>query len=569
MTRKGNPSNVKAMMKRLQDIIIWTIGIIAVLLSVRAVFNPSFFPLHDFTHVARLVEMDTAIKDGHIPVRWSRDLGYGYGMPLFNFYGPLPFYIAEAWYMLGFSAITSIKVLLIIIGLMGYAGMYKLASRWFGRTGGLLAAVAFTVIPYRAVDIFVRGAFNEAFAISSVPWILYFIDDLRRKVSLKSICLLSLSLFGLFTSHNLMTIIFMPLIYGFVLLETYFSKNKKRYLIAVHVGLLIAVMLSSFYLFPAYFEKGYTQVDKLISGYGRYVFHFLYIRQFFTGKWGYGGSIPWPYAGMSFQIGWVHIILVTLGGVALLLRKKIKDFALLSFFTASTGIALFMTLYKAQFIWDRIPMLAYVQFPWRFLSVICVTIPFLVGAAVLLIKRRSQRILLTLIAVIVLLAYNLQYYTPKEFLDNPEALYYTDQIRIQKDMSGILPDYIPTTVKSLPPQGKKRIEVENAKIPGKFEIRSDKTQEMLVYIQDGNPSDILFRVFWFPGWNVYIDGVKSSYEIDSDTGFLRVHVPKGEHFVSVIFEDTPLRLASNAVSFIGLVIWMGMFFYDRHTRNSA
>lgn len=557
------------MLRRLSDIAVWSIGIIAVLLSMRAVFHPSFFPLHDFTHVTRLVELDTAVNDGHIPVRWSRDLGYGYGMPLYNFYGPLPFYIAEIGYKVGFSAVTSVKLLLLFIGFSGYAGMYKLAGRWFGRTGGLLAGVAFTVIPYRAVDIFVRGAFNEAFAISMIPWALYLTDELRRRMTLKNMAVLTLPLVGLFTSHNLMTMMFAPLVYVFMLAETVFSKHKRKYLFVVHGVLVLGVMLSAFYLFPAFFEKGYTQVDKLISGYGRYVFHFLYIRQFFTGQWGYGGSIPWPYAGMSFQLGWIHLILVALGGFALLLKKKKAFWVLLVFFTASTGIGLFMTLYKSQFVWDRIPLLAYIQFPWRFLSISSVTLPFLCGAAVFMIKRKSARVLFTFVAVIALLVFNLRYYAPKEFLDNIEAQYYTDTGRIQREMSGILPDYIPTTMKDLPDPSLPRIEVENNYVPWKFEVRSDRTQEVLVYIHDNNPSTILFRIAWFPGWTVYIDGEKAPYSLDDAYGFLHVDVPSGEHFVSVIFENTPVRSASNAVSFIGIVLWMGMVLYGRHSRDPA
>ena len=65
-------------------------------------FKKGFFKMHDFTHVARLVELDKAVKDGHFPPRLAKDLGWGYGMPLFHFYGPMPYFLGEVFHLIGF-----------------------------------------------------------------------------------------------------------------------------------------------------------------------------------------------------------------------------------------------------------------------------------------------------------------------------------------------------------------------------------------------------------------------------------------------------------------------------------
>ena len=61
--------------------------------TILPLFRSDFFRMHDFTHVARLVELDVALKDGQIPPRWSPDFGWGFGMPLLHFYSPLPYYL--------------------------------------------------------------------------------------------------------------------------------------------------------------------------------------------------------------------------------------------------------------------------------------------------------------------------------------------------------------------------------------------------------------------------------------------------------------------------------------------
>jgi hypothetical protein len=37
----------------------------------------------------RLHQLETALRDGHFPVRWMPDANYGYGYPFYNFYAPL------------------------------------------------------------------------------------------------------------------------------------------------------------------------------------------------------------------------------------------------------------------------------------------------------------------------------------------------------------------------------------------------------------------------------------------------------------------------------------------------
>src|SRR5258708_5005319 len=61
--------------------LVWIVGVLAVLITMRSLFSSSFFRTHDFTHAARLVEMRTSFASGEFRVRWSRNFGFGYGMP--------------------------------------------------------------------------------------------------------------------------------------------------------------------------------------------------------------------------------------------------------------------------------------------------------------------------------------------------------------------------------------------------------------------------------------------------------------------------------------------------------
>src|SRR5690606_25347050 len=107
-----------------------------------ALFRPGFFRVHDYVHAARIAEITRAVSEGHFPVRWSANFGYGYGMPLFEFYAPLPYYFGAFWYWLGADVILVLKSLWLVTSVVTIYGAYLLGRQLYGRTGGLVVAAA-------------------------------------------------------------------------------------------------------------------------------------------------------------------------------------------------------------------------------------------------------------------------------------------------------------------------------------------------------------------------------------------------------------------------------------------
>jgi len=453
---------------------------------------------------------------------------------------------------------------------VAFIGMYLLAAKYFGVLGGMVAATAFLLMPYRAVDLFVRGAFNELFAISLVPFIMYGFIRISHEKSWFWTVLTSVFFMAFFTSHNLMTLMFFPFIYLFALLQIYAKGVKKRsYCIRMHMAIALSVGLAAFYLFPSFFEKGWTQVDKLIGGYGAYAYHFLYIRQLFIENWGYGGSILGIEDGISFHLGWAHIILATTGVVAWSLRAKTWHQRILCWFLAvSLGVALFMTIFKSQFIWDRIPIFVYFQFPWRFLSIATVLVPLLAGAAVYAIPKSFPRKSIVFVATALLLIINFRFFQPQKLLDNPDDQYYNDPNRIQSQMSDILPDYIPIWMTKIQKPFQRPFEIlgNNSQ---QINVLIDRTQEKLLQFALAKPDTLLLRMAWFPDWTVYDNGIRIDHKVDDTTGFFSVQLGAGDHLISAKFEDTQLRTWTNIVSGMSAVIVIGVLGYAQHRRRSA
>jgi hypothetical protein len=551
----------------------WTVSLLLIIIWLAAswaIFMPGFFRVHDFTHAARIEEMATALTEGQFPVRWVKNLGFGYGMPLFEFYAPLPYYVGAVFYWLGLDAVLTIKLLYLICSLVTVIGAYKLGADLFGRTGGVVTAAALTLAPYRAVNLFVRGALSEAWGIMALPWILYGLVLVIQKQK-QGWVVLTLSLVTLMLSHNLTTLMFVPIsclfaiVYCLYYYRFNFSKIIKSFTDMLKIAgcYLVAIGMSAFYLFPALVENQQTQINSILSGYFDYSLHFLYVRQLITPFWGYGGSGWGPDDGLSFFLGLGQLIGLGLLLVFLLkslVKPKIKTSIIISrtFFAVSLlglmSFAIFMSLGHSQPVWQLLPFLTFIQFPWRWLSVVIVMLALLNGLAISLISHRIFR-LVAMVSMILIFVGNAYYFRPESFAEHPEDIYYTDADKIQTQMSSILPDYIPIQMsKELKPL--KEIAVIENGSNQEFEILVDRGHEKLIKLMPGSNDQIVnFSVADFPGWQAYIDAVKVDHE-QGELGEIRIKVPAGVHQVGIRWESTPVRHYSDWVSVLSWLLFM-------------
>ncbi len=559
--------------------------VLVFVLSSYSFFHPSFFHVHDFTHAARIAEMAHALDEGQLPVRWSENFGYGFGMPLFNFYAPLPYFVGAIFFKMGFSVIASLKILGLLINLVTLIGAYLLGKKMLGRFGGLLLAAAYTLAPYRAVNLFVRGAFSEVFAMAFLPLVLFAIVAYVKNQNKKYLLLLSLALFAIVLSHNLTAMMFIPLaaLFTFVYL-LYQKKIKLLWIIASQF--FLAMGLSAFYMIPAFMEKDLTIINKIFSGYFHYSHHFLYIRQFFLDRWQYEGGSAWgPNDGFSFFLGKGQLLsLVVLGLAALYhLIKNRKTFIrnqlffYISVFSSLLLLSLFMSILKSKLVWDSIKLLQYIQFPWRFMSMASLFLALLVALSIYLIKNKKIKFLYGVFLFLFLLS-NAIYFKPKGYLDDANALYYTDAVRIQNHMSETLPDYIPTQMaeeKTLlaKNQALGTFWLADIQSDGKATLLVDRGFEKLVSTDFFKAETLNFKVANFAGWQAELDGEKWQIDTNQELGNIQISVPAGQHKVGIYFtENTLARKLGDSISALALFISL-YFFYpfakDKNPKKKA
>lgn len=506
--------------------------------------NNSYFPVHDFTAGARVFELTQSLKDGHLPPRWSQNFGFGMGMPLFQFYAPLVFYLASILNIFGLSILLSLKAVYLISSLIGFIGAYLLGKKLINHHGGLITATAFTLAPYHALNIYVRGATAEYVALSFTPLSLYFAFNLVDKTKLKKSYLgLVLSLVAIYLSHNVTILTFMP--FWFLIVFAYaLIKSKPKKIFINLLAQLHSLLISAYFLIPAFFQKSQTSAETLTQGFSQYNLHFLYFRQLLDSKWGYGGSVLGIDDQMSFYIG-LDLILLTIISGATLLKQKSQKTKLFLLFLFYFFLSIFATNFKSLFLWKIIPLANYIQFPWRFLGVSSLILATLSGFSML--SKQLKKHWFVILSIIIVL--NGRFFRPEKLID-PGEIYNPNPNYIQTRMSGVMPDYLPSGVnwqEQEPPQ--KLIEATNSDT--KINITKNTTDLITATITTTKDDSITINRYYFPNWQVSINKKTEVCQKTQDSLYT-CQLQAGQSDLKVKWQEKGINAYSNLISVLAI-----------------
>lgn len=561
--------------------------VIITALAVVGLLNNQYFAIHDSQHIARLYLLDQAIKQESLYPRWVGGLGFNFGYPLLNFYPPLIYYVAEFFHLLGFNLLWSLKLMIITGSVLSSIGIYLLGKRFFDKKTGLLATTFFTFFFYRAVTIYIRGAWAEFFAMSILPFVFLGLDSIYRNNNFKGALLFSVSLGLLILTHPLIAFPTFFFIGLFFIYYFFCSENHWLFFKNFLVGILLALSLSAFFWLPSLVEKKYTLVDTILTHeLANYKIHFIYPIQLWFSPWGYGGSIAGSNDGISFQLGKIHIFLTIFSFAVFLFysfvkkkRESIKIY-LFSFFLLL--FSLFMSLTYSQFIWDKIKYLWYLQFPWRFLTFAGIFISLIAGAGIyyfgkiIELDNKVKKVLFNLIIISLLIITVVKYsiyskpHDPKVYDEKKLTSFEEISWRVSKTSFEFSPVGIKTKKTEL---GTTTIGLERQNLTKEsFKILSSNKERITVKtvidkfskkefnIESKNSIEFRLNTFNFPGWQVSLDGKEIKISDNNDYKLITVLVPEGNHKLSFIFKNTSVRTLGNLVSLISLII-LASYFY--------
>lgn len=562
-----------------------------------SLLNDKYFTMHDDQHVARLALLDRGLREGYLYPRWVDTLGFGFGYPLYNFYPPAIYFIAEIFHLVGFSYLWSIKLLIFLGFFLAASGIYLFMKKIVANTtASVLSAVLYTYFFYHATLVYVRGALAEFFTLAILPLVFLTIFNLYKNANLKNSLLFGVILALLILTHPFIALPSLFFIFISSLFFLFQSTDKIRLIKFQFIGLVTALLLSSFFWLPSLSERRFTLVDKILTKeLANYKLHYVFPSQFWYSPWGYGGSIAGPFDGLTFQLGKLHVgfvIFSVLLAILYFLKKNKFDDYLKNFtlFLSLLLFSLFMCTSLSSFIWDNIKYLWYLQFPWRFLTFanlfIAITGAYSIFfiSEIVKVKDNFFRIgkyiapLLLIATFLVVLFKYQKYFHPQKYLDiNDRSKTSFEEIawRVSRSSFEFIPrgvvtkkSELGTTITAITPQELPRSPFEV--LNGRADIKILENKSADKKFQSTSNADIFFKLntYNFPGWVGYIDSNKIAVDDNNKYKLITVTVPAGQHIINFKFENTPIRNVANFMSAFSAFAIIFFFLKSRYLVNS-
>ncbi len=503
--------------------------------------HAGYFPTHDGEWaVVRLADMFRALRDFQIPARYSENLNFGYGYPLFNFAYPFPYYLGTFIHLMGVGFVDTIKVLFASsVFLSGFFMFLASRSLWKSALAGAVCSIMYIYFPYRMVDLYVRGSIGESLSFVLFPLLFYLGIKLVNKASLLLVGCIGVTVGILVMTHNIMSVLFLPIFiaftFGKIILE------KKKVLKSFISSILLGFGISAFFWIPALLEKSNILLSEIpIADRSLY---FVNLEQLLLPKWGYG--VPTDPNGFSYQFGLAHIaafLLIIFFFIFTFFKnkKKLKDnFVKVAFLlTIATSIVIFFLFKYSAFLWENLPLLSEINYPWTLLA----PIGFLISlsAGFLCTNKVTRYIMVALSICAILLV--LPYAKPEQYLNKGDDYYMTNDATTTSSN-----ELMPLWVKKMPTQRvKEKVEIISGK--GVIENVSFNSKEVKFSAIISNESIVRINTIYYPGWKINVNGVNVPISYSNEKGVMDIDIPSGNHIVNAVFGETPLRLISNIIS---------------------
>ena len=504
-------------------------------------FHTGYFPTHDGEWaVVRLADMFRMLRDFQIPARYSGELNFGYGYPLFNFAYPFPYYLGIAIHFLGFGFVNTIKI--IFAGSVIFSAFFMfLASRnlWKNTWAGIISAIMYIYLPYRMVDLYVRGSIGESLSFALFPLLFYLSVKLIKKSSVLLISSIAFVTGALIMTHNIMAVLFMPIFIVFSLSQIILK--KRRAIKPFVISIVLSFGLSAFFWVPAIFEKSNILLSQTpIADRSLY---FATLKQFIFPKWGYG--VPTDPAGFSYQLGLAHLAAFAFAILSLLFsliknKRYLKEhfMKITSILTIITVFFVFLLFKPSDFLWRNIPFLSEINYPWITLGILGFLVSLLAGSLFKHTLGKYVAVSLVIISVFTVLPY-----AKPEYYFNKGDDYYLTNDATTTSSNELMPLWVKKFTFQRPAK-----KVEIAEGAGTVSNTSYNSKKIIFDVLAKENTKIRINTIYYPGWKAYIDNKEVQIFYENEYGAIDILIPSGKHLVKANFTETPLRLISDIIS---------------------
>jgi hypothetical protein len=525
-----------------------------------------------FLHVYRTVGLDRLWQQGIFYQRWLPDLALGYGYPVFDFYAPLFYYLAEfAHFFLGLDFEAATKTVLLGSYYLRGLGMYLFTKGVVGQRGALLAAAAYLYAPVQFRWAYVYGWYPQFLALAIAPITLWAFQQLLLTGRYRFLAAGAVSYAAVLLSHNLTAFVLSPILGMHILLVCVFSPRARRRLGSAALALVLGLGMTAFFWFPAIYDMQWVQISALTTGSFDFHDHFLSLQELLSPSVPVDAGAHNPY--MPYNLGISQVLLAVFGLAAAWWhfarsssRSRLPTIQATFLAALLAGCVVLMLPFSIP-LWEALPLVTFLQFPWRLLGVAAIATAGLAGAVLLPWTGRRATVVLG-IALLIVMADAMVFTYPAEPFRDFRSVSIKDVIQMEQTSGNIgttsVNEYLPRWVTQFPGD----LSVAGALLAGSEPERLDPRSlpeeatarrvaalpDALTYQVDSPLAfQARFFVFYFPGWQAEVDGQSVAVVPQDGSGLILVPVAAGGRLVRLHWQETAHRLAADAVSLASLL----------------
>lgn len=477
-------------------------------------------------HVERIKEFDKALSEGQIPPRLAPTALDSIGYPLFVVNYQTPYFMSEFFLKVLNNAEAAFKATLILSYILSAVFAFILFRQHAGNIESLTGALVFSYLPYRFANIYSRGSLGESTALMFVPLVLLSMHLVGKNKSY-AVPLLALAIFGLITSHAIVFMIFLPL---FILYPLTLDRLNLKFIKNLLKGSLLGLLASSFQIFPSIFERKYLTFDQNLTN--LYLDHFLNIKQVLR--------IPSPGVniGTSLQLGLSASLIIV---VSFFKATNLKNRKLIFFLFFCTS-ALALTNSLSIWLWQNLPVLKFVLYPWRFLSLAAFCAAF---CSVLILRDLKFKTIFAVLIILFTIFTSRHYFVkPTQFVSNNPTPTLTTENEFDTIWINEKTLLYPNAV--------------NTQKESEISITEKRPFNLSFKVDTKVDNEIIIRKLYFPNWQIKVNNTR--YPTFQKDGLTAFNLTQGSYQVNTTYNsDTPTQ-AANIISIISLLL-IGLLFF--------
>ncbi len=540
----------------------WLLALLFSLLASVAVLIPFFWlgcaSGHDFEfHVASWLDVAYQWKHGVLYPHWTAWTNYGFGEPRYIFYPPFSWMFGAALTVLLPISWVLVAFILFTQTLAGMAAFFLLCRFTSGRAAWLGAAF-YAANPYALLVSYIRSDFAEQLACAVFPLLLLAALRLagllsEEKPKLSTIPLFAMAFAAIWLCNAPAGVIAS---YSMALLFACAALSERDWRVVVRgaVGLALGLGLTGFYLLPAAYEQRWVNISQALSRGLRPDQNFLFTR-----------IDDVEHTWFNWISSYCALFLILLTAVTALASRRIflRQTRTKTLWHTLLLLAAAATLLMLRFtlpLWNLLPKLRYVQFPWRWMSLMAVIgCCFLAAAS----ERRRGWLWFCLFVFLsvplgIFLAQN-TWWDPDEMptqmaaISNGTGFEGVDEYDPLGDDHLDLPKHAPLAA-ILPASADSDTPPPAAKIQVEFW----EPQDHGLRVESPAPARLALRLLNYPAWQVTVNG-RAVTALRPDNGNqMIVPLAAGTSRIEVRFVRTPDRTVGIAVSLFSSLIGIGL-----------